>query len=96
MSSSSWSRGAGVPLLHGRIRVRTGAAAPKSPKTRPAVPKARLEVSGKVLPGTLVFVSGNSVPVDGSGAFKTEFPYNKDVLKLEITSRSGRQPFLHL
>lgn len=84
MSSSSWSRGVSAPST-----AESATAAPKSPKTRPAVPKARLEVSGKVLPGTLVFVSGNAVPVDGSGAFKTEFPYNKDVLKLEITSRSG-------
>jgi hypothetical protein len=84
MSSSSWSRGVSAPAT-----AESTAAAPKSPKTRPTVPKARLEVSGKVLPGTLVFVGGNAVPVDGSGAFKTEFPYNKDVLKLDITSRSG-------
>jgi hypothetical protein len=84
MSSSSWSRGVSTPST-----AESTASAPKSPKTRPTVPKARLEVSGKVLPGTLVFVGGSAVPVDGYGAFKTEFPYNKDVLKLDITSKSG-------
>lgn len=87
MSSSSWSRGLSAPSAPSTAE--SIASAAKPPKTRPTEPKARLEVSGKVLPGTLVFVGGSSVPVDGIGAFKTEFPYNKDVLKLEITSRSG-------
>jgi hypothetical protein len=91
MSSSSWSRGAGDSA--------TGAAATgvsgtsrqvgKASKAKPATPKARLEVSGKVLPGTQVFLAGNSVPVDPQGYFKTEFPYQKDILNLEIASRSG-------
>ncbi|HKP94663.1 MAG TPA: DUF4912 domain-containing protein [Fibrobacteria bacterium] len=84
MSSSSWSRGVSQPSEQ-----QPAAPAPKAPKKTPAVPKARLEVSGKVLPGTQVFVSGSSVPTDGQGYFKTEFPYNKAILNLELTSRSG-------
>lgn len=86
MSSSSWSRGAGEAAP----QTAAAAKAPASkPARKPATPKARLEVSGKVLPGTQVFVGGNAVPVDGQGMFKTEFPYQKDVLKLEIASREG-------
>ena len=61
----------------------------KASKSKPATPKARLEVSGKVLPGTQVYLAGNAVPVDPQGYFKTEFPYQKDILNLEIASRSG-------
>lgn len=92
MSSSSWSRGSGdapsqaatAPGIAGSNR-----PAGKAPKSKPANPKARLEVSGKVLPGTRVYLAGNSVPVDAQGFFKTEFPYQKDILNLEIASRSG-------
>jgi hypothetical protein len=87
MSSSSWSRAAG----DGRDADSAPAkAAPaKASKSKPATPKARLEVSGKVLPGTQVFIGGNAVPVDDQGQFKTEFPYQKDVLNLELASRAG-------
>jgi hypothetical protein len=93
MSSSSWSRGvsqasAGA-VPEGKAASASSAPASKTGKSRPATPKARLEVSGKVLPGTQVFVGGSAVKVDVMGQFKTELPYNKDVLKLEITSRSG-------
>jgi hypothetical protein len=92
MSSSSWSRGAGDASA--QAATATGVTgsnrqAGKAPKSKPANPKARLEVSGKVLPGTQVFLAGNSVPVDPQGYFKTEFPYQKDILNLEIASRSG-------
>jgi len=85
MSSSSWSRAAGD--------AQPAATAAKSAKGKPA-PKARteparLEVSGKVLPGTQVFVGGKPVAVDAQGHFKTEFQYQKDTLNLEIASRSG-------
>ncbi|MDB5106735.1 MAG: hypothetical protein JWP91_4424 [Fibrobacteres bacterium] len=87
MSSSSWSRGPSGEAAQNQSDAKVPAV--KAPKARPASPKARLEVSGKVLPGTQVFVSGNAVIVDDSGFFKTEFPYNKDVLNLELTSRAG-------
>ncbi|GEM_PF-2351556 len=86
MTSSSWSRGVSAESLPAESDIRP--AAPKA-KSKPAPDKARLEVSGKVLPGTQVFVSGNTVKVDAQGYFRTEFPYNKDVLNLEITSRAG-------
>jgi len=92
MSSSSWSRGAGdAPAQAATAQGVAGSnrSAGKAPKSKPANPKARLEVSGKVLPGTRVYLSGNSVPVDAQGFFKTEFPYQKDILNLEIASRSG-------
>jgi hypothetical protein len=86
MSSSSWSRGAGD------AQPQTAAAA-KPPRAKaaakPANPKSRLEVSGKVLPGTRVQVGGKPVSVDAQGFFKTEFPYQKDTLNLEITDRAG-------
>lgn len=85
MSSSSWSRGAG--------EAQPQSAATKPPKgksaSKPANPKSRLEVSGKVLPGTRVQVGGKPVSVDAQGYFKTEFPYQKDILNLEITDRAG-------
>jgi hypothetical protein len=86
MSSSSWSRGAGEaqPAAAAKAPAKGKAASPK-----PATPKSRLEVSGKVLPGTQVHVGGNAVAVDAQGYFKTEFPYQKDILNLEITDRSG-------
>jgi hypothetical protein len=87
MSSSSWSRGVSQEAAPSRQEEKPVPA--KTSKTRPATPKARLEVSGKVLPGTLVSVSGSAVPVDMQGFFKTEFPYNKDVLNLELTSTTG-------
>jgi hypothetical protein len=87
MSSSSWSRGAG------EAQPQAAATAAKAPKgkaaSKPANPKSRLEVSGKVLPGTRVQVGGKPVAVDGQGFFKTEFPYQKDILNLEITDRAG-------
>lgn len=84
MSSSSWSRGAGT-ATPSATALPTGK--PAAPKGKAAVP--RLEVSGKVLPGTQVYVGGNAVPVDAQGHFRTEFPYRKDILNLEIASRSG-------
>jgi hypothetical protein len=92
MSSSSWSRAAGdAPTQSATAQGVAGSSRPagKAPKSKPANPKARLEVSGKVLPGTKVYLAGNSVPVDAQGFFKTEFPYQKDILNLEIASRSG-------
>ncbi|MDQ3001911.1 MAG: DUF4912 domain-containing protein [Fibrobacterota bacterium] len=85
MSSSSWSRGGSGEAA------KPSEPAPDAAKTnsRPATPKARLEVSGKVLSGTQVFVSGNAVTVDGQGYFKMEFAYNKDTLNLELVSRDG-------
>jgi hypothetical protein len=88
MSSSSWSRAAGQSET-APAAASTKIPAAKAAKSRPATPKAKLEVSGKVLPGTQVFVSGNAVPVDAQGFFKTEFPYQKDVLNLELASRNG-------
>ncbi len=85
MSSSSWSRGAGeAQPQSAATKPPKGKAAPK-----PANPKSRLEVSGKVLPGTQVQVGGKPVSVDAQGYFKTEFPYQKDILNLEITDRAG-------
>jgi hypothetical protein len=93
MSSSSWSRGVSQASTHSEAGAGVPSAASAQPakagKSRPVTPKARLEISGKVLPGTQVFVGGSAVKVDGTGLFKTELPYNKDVLKLELTSRSG-------
>ena len=84
MTSSSWSRAAG----DGSAQAEPAKPAAKA-KSKPASPKARLEVTGKVLPGTQVFIGGNSVPVDSQGQFRTEFPYQKDVLNLELASRTG-------
>jgi len=92
MSSSSWSRGAGEAAAQAAAATGVSGAsraAGRASKSKPANPKARLEVSGKVLPGTRVLIAGNSVPVDGQGHFKTEFPYQKDILNLEIASRDG-------
>jgi hypothetical protein len=91
MSSSSWSRGAGEAASQAAAATGIkGANRPaKASKSKPANPKARLEVSGKVLPGTRVLLAGSSVPVDAQGYFKTEFPYQKDILNLEIASRDG-------
>jgi hypothetical protein len=82
LSSSSWSRGPSAPSEH--------AAKPsgKSP-AKPATPKARLEVTGKVLPGTRVLIGGSKVSIDPQGFFKMEFPYNQDILNLELTSGTG-------
>ncbi|MEO6094581.1 MAG: DUF4912 domain-containing protein [Fibrobacteria bacterium] len=90
MSSSSWSRG----VSQTSANPEAASTSAKLPKSRPGAPKARggktrLEISGKVLPGTQVFVGGGAVKVDVTGLFRTELPYNKDVLKLEIISRSG-------
>jgi hypothetical protein len=92
MSSSSWSRGVSQPSAGSEADAK--APSSKAAKSRAAAPKTRagktrLEISGKVLPGTQVFVGGSAVKVDVTGQFKTELPYNKDVLKLEITSRTG-------
>lgn len=86
-SSSSWSRGPSAPS-----DLATKAAPmpkPAKSKAKPVAPKARLEISGKVLPGTRVHVAGNAVAIDAQGYFKTEFPYDQDVLNLEVTSSSG-------
>lgn len=84
MTSSSWSKGVSAPSERA-----AEPASAKPAKSRPAAPKARLEVSGKVLPGTQVSIAGKAVSVDGQGYFKTELPYNKDSLKVELTSRQG-------
>jgi hypothetical protein len=90
MSSSSWSRGGGQVSAEAQPQTAATAKAPKGKAaSRPATPKARLEISGKVLPGTRVQVGGKPVAVDGQGFFKTEFPYQKDILNLEITDRAG-------
>jgi hypothetical protein len=100
-SSSSWSRAAGTGGLQGDAAAATAATptkaeAPSAAKPakaqaakKPAVPKARLEISGKVLPGTTVTVGGKEVPIDNQGFFKTEFPYEQDTLKLRLTDREG-------
>lgn len=89
-SSSSWSRGQGEPAKEAAATKEAPAAAKAGkPVKRPTVPKARLEVSGKVLPGTKVSVGGKTVPIDGQGFFKTDFPYDLDVLKLDLTDRTG-------
>lgn len=95
-SSSSWSRG---PGSEGSSAAQPAVAPAKAASPRPAAakpkskkassPRARLELSGKVLPGTKVHVAGNAVPTDKQGNFKTEFPYDQDVLNLELTSKSG-------
>jgi hypothetical protein len=87
MSSSSWSKNASAQQQ--QANAKPAAGTPAKPTKKPVVPKARLEVSGKVLPGVRVFVGGTSVDTDGEGYFKTEFPYGKDTLSLELTSRSG-------
>lgn len=90
-SSSSWSRGpgdAGAATAAKEAPIVATTAKASSGK-KPAVPKARLEVSGKVLPGTKVSVGGKGVPTDGQGFFKTDFPHDKDTLSLELTDRSG-------
>lgn len=92
MSSSSWSRGPSAPSTAESLKATSAAAVrskPESTGKRATTPKARLEVSGKVLPGTQVFVGGNAVSIDGQGNFRTEFPYNQDILTLELISRSG-------
>lgn len=89
MSSSSWSRGAGDAAAAAPAKASLAKGQAAKPKSRPATPKARLEVAGKVLPGTQVFIGGNAVPVDAQGQFRTEFPYQKDVLNLELASRTG-------
>lgn len=91
-SSSSWSRGQGDAAAATAAKPEPASAAKsaKSPASRkPAVPKARLEISGKVLPGTAVIVGGRDVPTDGQGYFKTEFPYEQDTLRLRLTDREG-------
>lgn len=102
-SSSSWSRAAGAndgaaataskpavaPGATSAAQAAKPAAAKEAASKKPAVPKARLEVSGKVLPGTQVAVAGKQVPTDGQGFFKTDFPYEQDTLRLELTDRSG-------
>ncbi len=90
-SSSSWSRGQGEPAKEAAAtkEAPVTASKPAKPAKRPTAPKARLEVSGKVLPGTKVSVGGKAVPIDGQGYFKTDFPYDLDVLKLDLTDKSG-------
>jgi len=92
MSSSSWSRGPSQPSSAESNQAPSAASVrskSESATKRPATPKARLEVSGKVLPGTQVFVGGNAVSIDNQGNFRTEFPYNQDILTLELIARSG-------
>lgn len=86
-SSSSWSRAAGDIQAAAADAVASKPA--RAPGKKPAEPKARLEISGKVLPGTLVLVGGKTVPTDGMGFFKTEFPYERDTLSLKLTDRAG-------
>ena len=73
LSSSSWSR------------------SEQSEKTaaRPPVPTIRLEVAGKVLPGTLIRVGGKTMTLNSQGKFRIEIPYDQDILTMELTSRSG-------
>jgi hypothetical protein len=89
-SSSSWSRAAGQggEQQAAPAKAQSPAAKPASSR-KPAVPKARLEISGKVLPGTQVLVGGKAVPTDAMGFFKTEFPYEQDSLSLQLTDRAG-------
>jgi hypothetical protein len=95
-SSSSWSRGPGdegasaVAAKPAPASSRAPAAKPAAKgKGKPSTPRARLEISGKVLPGTKVHVAGNAVKTDKEGNFKTDFPYDQDVLNLELTSKAG-------
>ena len=93
-SSSSWSRGPGDAGAATAAKEAPSTTAAAKPAKKPAVPKvraelARLEISGKVLPGTKVSVGGKGIPTDGQGFFKTEFPYERDTLSLELTDRSG-------
>jgi Domain of unknown function (DUF4912) len=93
MTSSSWSRGVSAETgasLNGKAKGKpTDADAADRPKPRSTAAKTRLEVAGKVRPGTLVSVSGKPVFINGQGYFKTEFPYQRDSLSLELTSASG-------
>jgi hypothetical protein len=91
MSSSSWSRGPSQASTQesGPAKAAPARSKPESAAKRAATPKARLEVSGKVLPGTQVFVGGNAVSTDSQGNFRTDFPYNQDILNLELIARSG-------
>ncbi len=73
MSSSSWSR----------------SDRSENTSKRVAAPKTRLEVSGKVLPGTLIRIGGKSMAIDKHGKFSVEIPYDQEILTLELTSRSG-------
>jgi hypothetical protein len=88
-SSSSWSRGPSGSEA-ALAPAQTPKPAPKAKaKAKPVTPRSRLEISGKVLPGTKVHVAGNAIATDKQGNFKTEFPYDQDVLNLELTSKSG-------
>lgn len=101
-SSSSWSRAAGqgggdlaaTPSAADNSAQGRSGSAPAS-TGKPAGHKARaaaaprLEISGKVLPGTQVLVGGKVVPTDGLGYFKTDFPYEQDILSLKLTDGSG-------
>jgi hypothetical protein len=89
MTSSSWSRGASGETGASKNGKASEARPSGRGKPRSASAKTRLEVSGKVRPGTQVSVSGNPVFIDGQGLFKTEFPYQKDSLTLELISPTG-------
>ncbi len=73
LSSSSWSR----------------SDRSENTSKRVAAPKTRLEVSGKVLPGTLIRIGGKSMAISKHGKFSVEIPYDQEILTLELTSRSG-------
>jgi hypothetical protein len=53
------------------------------------VPTVRLEVAGKVLPGTLIRVGGKTMTLNSQGKFRIEIPYDQEILTMELTSRSG-------
>jgi hypothetical protein len=73
LSSSSWSR----------------TEQPEKSVARPPVPTVRLEVAGKVLPGTLIRVGGKTMTLNSQGKFRIEIPYDQEILTMELTSRSG-------
>jgi Domain of unknown function (DUF4912) len=92
MTSSSWSRGPSqdsnsIPEAL-KKSPRKGKGSTKSNK-QAATPKARLEVSGKVIAGTKIRISGKPVSIDSAGNFRIEFPYDQDILSLLLTSKSG-------
>ncbi len=91
MTSSSWSRGisqASSPeSLSSQIPT---SSKPRSSSSKPSVnPKSRLEVTGKVQFGTTIRIGGQALPTDEQGNFRVEFPYNENILTLELIAASG-------
>ncbi len=91
-SSSSWSRGASQKSSSESVSANLGNEPPAkgvSLGKRSKSTKAKLEISGKVLLGTQIEIDGKRIPLDMTGRFQTEFPFDTNVLTLQLIGASG-------